>query len=117
VSHVRIAPTFDHVEKAFDAVKYNEFSNEPVLDILVPSIDNLALAPEGKSVVAEVYPSLFRRRYPKDGRTGDEHDAFCVAAWLAEMDRRGTLDYYFKPPLSLPESRIARLEGWILGVC
>lgn len=73
--------------------------------------------PEGKSVVAEVYPSLFRRRYPKEGRTADEHDAFCVAAWLAEMDRRGTLDYYFKPPLSLPETRIARLEGWILGVC
>ena len=73
--------------------------------------------PDGKSVVAEVYPSLFRRRYSREGRTGDEHDAFCVAAWLAEMDRRGTLGYYFKPPLSLPESRIARLEGWILGVC
>ena len=52
VSHVRIAPTFDHVEKAFDAVKYNQFSDEPVLDILVPSIDNPALAPEGKSVVS-----------------------------------------------------------------
>lgn len=28
----------------------------------------------------------------------DEHDADSVAAWLAEMDCRGTLDYYFKPP-------------------
>jgi hypothetical protein len=30
------------------------------------------------------------------------------------MDRvvsRGTLDYYLKPPLSLPESRKSRLEG------
>jgi hypothetical protein len=73
--------------------------------------------PAGKSVVAEVYPSLFRRRYPKERRTADEHDAWSVAAWLAEMDRRGTLEYYLRPPLSLPESRIARLEGWILGVC
>lgn len=73
--------------------------------------------PEAKSVVAEVYPSLFRRRYAKGNRTADEHDAFCVAAWLAEMDRRGTLDYYFTPPLNLPESQNARLEGWILGVC
>ena len=52
VSRVRVAPTFDHVEKAFDAVKYNEFSDEPILDILVPSIDNPALAPAGKSVVS-----------------------------------------------------------------
>jgi hypothetical protein len=33
------------------------------------------------------------------------------------MDRRGTYNYYFKPPLSLPKSRIARLEGGILGAC
>ena len=50
-------------------------------------------------------------------RTPDEHDAYCVAAWLAKMDSRGTLDYYFKPPLSLPELRKCRLEGWILGDC
>jgi len=49
---VRIAPTLDHVEKAFDAIKYDEFSDEPVLDIAVPTIDNPALAPEGKSVVS-----------------------------------------------------------------
>jgi len=73
--------------------------------------------PEGISVITEVYPSLFRRRYPKERRTPDEHDAYCVAAWLAEMDRRGTLASYFKPPLSLPELRKCRLEGWILGVC
>ena len=52
VSHVRVAPTFDHIEKAFDAVKYNKFSDEPILDISVPSIDNPALAPEGKSVIS-----------------------------------------------------------------
>ena len=73
--------------------------------------------PDGANVVAEVYPSLFRRRYPTANRTADEHDAFAVAAWLAEMDRRGSLNAYFEPPLSLPESRASRLEGWILGVC
>jgi len=52
VSHVRIAPTFDHVEKAFDAIKYDNFSDEPVLDIAVPTIDNPNLAPDGKSVVS-----------------------------------------------------------------
>ena len=52
VTHARIAPTPDYVEKAFDAIKYNEFSDEPILDILVPSIDDPALAPDGKSVVS-----------------------------------------------------------------
>lgn len=72
--------------------------------------------PEGKSVIAEVYPSLFRRRYPKGDRIADEHDAFSVAAWIQEMDRRGTLESYFSPPLSLPERQTVMLEGWILGV-
>jgi hypothetical protein len=36
--------------------------------------------PEGKNLIVEVYPSLFRRRYAKQGRTPDEHDAYCVAA-------------------------------------
>ncbi len=72
--------------------------------------------PTGKSVVAEVYPSLFRRRYQKNGRTPDEHDAWAVAAWLQDMDRRGILDRYFVPPLNLAEQRQTALEGWILGV-
>ncbi|MCH7880684.1 MAG: hypothetical protein IIB69_03720 [Proteobacteria bacterium] len=72
--------------------------------------------PEGKSVIAEVYPSLFRRRYPKGGRIADEHDAFSVAAWIQEMDRRGALESYFSPPLSIPERQTVMLEGWILGV-
>ena len=33
------------------------------------------------------------------------------------MDRRGILNYYFKPTLSLPDLRKAQLEGWILGLC
>ena len=72
--------------------------------------------PEGKSVVAEVYPSLFRNRYPRDGRTSDEQDAYATARWLAEMDRRRLLPLYFRPPLSNHESDAAKLEGWILGV-
>ena len=54
VSHARIAPTLDYVEKAFDSIKYDNFSDEPALDILVPTVDNPALAPDGKSVVSVV---------------------------------------------------------------
>ncbi|MCB1748979.1 MAG: hypothetical protein H6977_16900 [Gammaproteobacteria bacterium] len=77
--------------------------------------DGFSVEP-GKSVVAEIFPSLFRRRYRRAERTADEHDAFVVAAWLREMDTRGALREYFNPPLTLPERRQAALEGWILGV-
>lgn len=72
--------------------------------------------PAGKSVIAEVYPALYKRRFPKTDRSPDEHDAWSIASWLQEADRRGTLDQYFAPPLTLPERKQAELEGWILGV-
>lgn len=70
----------------------------------------------GKSVLAEIYPSLLRNRYPRHGRSADEQDAFAVATWLADMQHRGALDGYFDPPLSAPERALATREGWILGV-
>lgn len=73
--------------------------------------------PNGVSVIAEVYPSIFRNRYGgKNGRTPDERDAYSVARWLEESVRCGILGRYFAPPLTLPERRIAALEGWILGI-
>jgi len=72
--------------------------------------------PNGVSVIAEAYPSVFHNRYMRDKRTADEQDAYAVARWLEESARRGILGRYFDPPLTLPERRIAALEGWILGI-
>ncbi len=72
--------------------------------------------PEGVSVVAEVYPSLWRRNFPVEGRTLDQHDAYAVAAWMRNMDREGRLDEFFHPNLNPAERAQARIEGWILGV-
>lgn len=73
--------------------------------------------PAGRSVVAEVYPSLFSSRYPREGRTPDEQDAYAVARWLSEMHEREELPRFLQPPLSVDERRLAEREGWILGVC
>lgn len=70
----------------------------------------------GRSLVAEVQPALFRRRYVAGARSPDQHDAYAVSHWLKDMDLRGALADYFNPPLTLPERRQAQLEGWILGV-
>ena len=42
----------------------------------------------GKSVVAEVYPSIFRNRYAREDRSADEQDAYAAAHWMADMDGR-----------------------------
>lgn len=72
--------------------------------------------PEGKSAIVEVYPSIFRNRYPREGRTADEQDAYATARWLCERCERGFLDRYLDPPLTAEERQIADLEGWILGI-
>jgi hypothetical protein len=72
--------------------------------------------PAGRSVIAEVYPSLWSRSFAPEGRTPDQHDAFCIAAWLARADRDCTLVGFLKPDLSSVEYAVAQVEGWILGV-
>ncbi|MBI5189810.1 MAG: hypothetical protein HZA22_03925 [Nitrospirae bacterium] len=72
--------------------------------------------PDGKSLITEVYPSIFRKRYPKECPTSDQQDAYSVARWLEETSRRGLLERYLQPPLTQEEQDIANIEGWILGV-
>lgn len=71
---------------------------------------------EGKAVIAEVYPSIFRKRYERAGRSADEQDAYSVASWLLERSAGGLLAHYFNPPLTPNQREQADREGWILGV-
>ena len=71
---------------------------------------------DGCSVVAEVYPSLWRRNFRIEERTLDQHDAYSVAAWMRNTDREGRLHEFFHPDLTLHERTQAQIEGWILGV-
>jgi hypothetical protein len=70
----------------------------------------------GGSIIAEVYPSLWRRGFAPEGRTPDQHDAFCIAAWLARADLDGSLAGFLNPDLLPAERAVAEVEGWILGV-
>jgi hypothetical protein len=72
--------------------------------------------PDGKSAIAEVYPSLIRHAYPRGDMTGDQHDAYAVACWLRDMDQSGQLGRYLQPSLKDYERAVAGVEGWILGV-
>lgn len=49
-----IAPSVDHVERAFNPAKYGEFSPEPLMEITLPSLSDPALAPDGACVLSAV---------------------------------------------------------------
>jgi hypothetical protein len=70
----------------------------------------------GRSVIAEVYPSLWSRGFPKGDRTPDQHDAWSVAEWMRRADLDGGLAHFFAPDLSEPDLAAAAVEGWILGL-
>ena len=72
--------------------------------------------PPGRSAIVEVYPSLWSRGFPREERTPDQHDAYCVAAWMRQADLNGSLTEFFEPTLTPVERTRAQVEGWILGI-
>lgn len=72
--------------------------------------------PAGRSVVAEVYPSLWSATSAREHRNADQHDAYSIAAWLCRADKDGDLVQFLSPDLTSDKREVARIEGWILGV-
>lgn len=72
--------------------------------------------PAGRSVVAEVYPSLWSSGFSREGRDPHQHDAYSIAAWLQQADRNASLSRFFDPHLEQGERKTADIEGWILGI-
>jgi len=70
----------------------------------------------GSTVIAEVFPSLWRSQYPIEHRTTDQHDAYVVCRWLQDHYRSGEIGRYFQPALTDADRKAAAFEGWILGV-
>jgi phytoene dehydrogenase-like protein len=52
VGRIHIGPEVDYLERAFDAAKYGDFSRQPVLDAMIPSVADPSLAPEGQHVMS-----------------------------------------------------------------
>ncbi|TNE39185.1 MAG: NAD(P)/FAD-dependent oxidoreductase, partial [Alphaproteobacteria bacterium] len=49
-----IAPSMDEVERAYNHVKYGEFSEKPAMEISIPTIHDPSLAPEGAHVLSAI---------------------------------------------------------------
>ena len=49
---IQIAPTVRTIQRAYESSKYGEFSPRPYLDILIPSLSDPSLAPNGQHVMS-----------------------------------------------------------------
>ncbi|OFW19991.1 MAG: hypothetical protein A3H97_22520 [Acidobacteria bacterium RIFCSPLOWO2_02_FULL_65_29] len=72
---IRLGPSLDAMERAFDAAKYGGLSDEPWVELTIPSIGDSTLAPDGQHV-ASAYVQF--APYQLRGTT-----------WDAERDRLG----------------------------
>jgi phytoene dehydrogenase-like protein len=66
-----VAPTIDHVERAFDCAKYGRVSDRPALEVVIPTLADPSLAPAGKHVASILYqysPYRLRDTGPETAR-------------------------------------------------
>jgi hypothetical protein len=69
-----------------------------------------------QSVIAEVYPAMWKGAYSRQGRDEHQQDAYAVARWLRDADREDRLLAALQPALRAEERAVAEIEGWILGL-
>ena len=70
---IHIGPSIDYLERAADDAKYGRFSQQPFLEITIPSIADASLAPAGKHVM-----SVWMQYAPyhlRDGNWQQQRDA------------------------------------------
>ncbi len=72
-----IGPGIDHLERAFDHSKYGRISEEPFLEVTIPTLSDPSLAPEGQHVLSAVVQWT-----PRHLREGD---------WASERERLADL--------------------------
>ncbi len=49
---ISMSPSVDYMERAYDDAKYGDFSREPYMDVVIPSLTDSSLAPPGKHVMS-----------------------------------------------------------------
>ena len=50
--HIRISPSREYLERAYDDAKYGRISRQPFLDVVIPTLTDPALAPQGHHVMS-----------------------------------------------------------------
>jgi len=75
---IQIAPSLNYIERAFDCTKYGKYSEHPYLDILIPTVSDPTLAPQGQhimSITVKYAPYALR-----EGSWDEQKEAFADLA-------------------------------------
>jgi phytoene dehydrogenase-like protein len=50
--HIRVSPSLEYLERAYDDAKYGRISRRPFLDVVIPTLSDPTLAPQGHHVMS-----------------------------------------------------------------
>jgi len=112
-----IAPTMKYVERAFNHSKYKECSENPVLEITLPSLHNNALAPDGHHVMSVIVSFV---PYDLEGGWDEQKSTFAykVISQLGQYSPNLTslvVDHEFLTPRDIEEQFHAVQGHWHHG--
>jgi phytoene dehydrogenase-like protein len=99
-----MAPDLDAIEFAFDDAKYGESSSNPVLEAVVPSLQDDSLAPRGQHVLSAhvmYVPRELKGGWTDDARTAIRERAIDVLAKYAPGIRSQIIHSEFLTPADL----------------
>ncbi|MGQ0763968.1 MAG: phytoene desaturase family protein [Acidobacteriota bacterium] len=92
---IHIGPEIDYLERAFDAAKYGEFSQEPYMDITIPTLTDSSLAPDGAHVMsihAQFAPYELRYAGLRPAGSAESMPEACVPdTWDSRREEIGDL--------------------------
>ena len=111
---VSISPSLEYLERAYDAAKYGGVSENPYLEVSIPSLTDLGVAPEGKHLASIVmqYAAFSRREGSWDDAARNALGDAVIATLARYAPNIESLieDRHIMTPLDLQE-RFGLTEG------
>ena len=73
---ISFSPSIDDMERAYDDAKYNRFSRQPYIDMIIPTLVDPSMAPPGKHIISCFVQYAPYKLAPDLGTWDDQREAF-----------------------------------------
>lgn len=106
-SGIIIAPSLDYMDRAYRDAREHGFSRRPIIEMLIPSLVDDSLAPEGKHVA-----SLFCQHVDPDMPETCEHEAVAAVFDAIEVHAPGFRELVLHRQVHTPRALEAKFGLW-----
>jgi phytoene dehydrogenase-like protein len=72
---IQICPNTDYMERAYDDAKYDDFSKQPLMELVIPTIIDPTMAPPGKHMMS-IFVQYASYNMPAHGDRDQQREAF-----------------------------------------